>query len=123
MFCGAGDNIILLTQFVRERGELTVEQAVHIQTGKLARFFGFGDRGEIAKGKRADLTVFALPELERRPKRKVYDVPDGQGGTTWRWTRDAAPVRLTLVDGLATFEGGRATGARPGTMLAPRPAA
>ena len=25
MFCGAGDNIILFTQFVRERGELTVE--------------------------------------------------------------------------------------------------
>ncbi len=119
MFCGAGDNIVLFTQFVREQGELSVEEAVHIQTGKLARFFGFGDRGEIAVGKRADLTVFALSELERRPKRKVYDVPDGKGGTTWRWTRDPAPVRLTLVDGVATFEAGRATGARPGTMLAP----
>lgn len=119
MFCGAGDNIVLLTQFVREQGELSVEEAVHVQTGKLARFFGFGDRGEIAVGKRADLTVFDLAELERRPKRKVHDVPDGQGGTTWRWTRDPAPVRLTLVDGVATFEAGRATGARPGTMLAP----
>lgn len=119
MFCGAGDNIVLFTEFVRERGELTVEEAVHIQTGKLARFFGFGDRGEIAIGKRADLTVFHLAELERRPKRKVQDVPDGKGDTTWRWTRDAAPVRLTLVDGVATFEAGRATGARPGTMLAP----
>ena len=123
MFCGAGDNIVLFTQFVREQGELTVEQAVHVQTGKLARFFGFSDRGEIAKGKRADLTVFALCELERRPKRKVYDVPNGQGGTTWRWTRDAAPVRLTLVNGVATFEDGRATGARPGTLLAPGPMA
>ncbi len=119
MFCGAGDNIVLFTEFVRERGELTVEEAVHIQTGKLARFFGFSDRGEIAIGKRADLTVFDLAELERRPKRKVQDVPDGKGDTTWRWTRDAAPVRLTLVDGVATFEAGRATGARPGTMLAP----
>ena len=119
MFCGAGDNIVLFTQFVREQGELSIEQAVHIQTGKLARFFGFGDRGVIAEGKRADLTIFHLGELERRPKRKVYDVPDGKGGTTWRWTRDPAPVRLTLVDGVATFEAGRATGARPGTMLAP----
>jgi N-acyl-D-aspartate/D-glutamate deacylase len=123
MFCGAGDNIVLLTQFVRETGELTIEQAVHVQTGKLARFFGFDDRGAIAPGKRADLTVFSLAEVERRPKRKVHDVPDGDGGTTWRWTRDAAPVRLTLVDGVATFEAGRATGARPGTMLAPGPAA
>ncbi len=122
MFCGAGDNIVLFTQFVRERGELSVEEAVHVQTGKLARFFGFADRGEIAPGKRADLTVFALDEVERRPKRKVHDVPDGNGGTTWRWTRDAAPVRLTLVDGVATFEAGRATGARPGTLLAPQPA-
>jgi len=121
MFCGAGDNIVLFTQFVRERGELTVEEAVHVQTGKLARFFGFADRGELAVGKRADVTVFALEELERRPKRKVHDVPDGAGGTTWRWTRDAAPVRLTLVDGVATFEAGRPTGARPGTLLAPAP--
>ncbi|MFO0691868.1 MAG: amidohydrolase family protein [Myxococcota bacterium] len=119
MFCGAGDNIVLFTEFVRERGVLRIEEAVHVQTGKLARFFGLADRGEIAVGRRADLTVFALEELERRPKRKVVDVPDGAGGMTWRWTRDAAPVRLTLVEGVATFADGRPTGARPGRALAP----
>jgi N-acyl-D-aspartate/D-glutamate deacylase len=46
-------------------------------------------------------------------------VPDGKGGSLWRWTRDPAPVRLTLVDGVATFEDGRATGARPGRMASP----
>ena len=50
---------------------------------------------------------------------KAYDVPDGKGGTTWRWTRDPAPVRLTVVNGVVTFEDGKSTGARPGTMLAP----
>jgi N-acyl-D-amino-acid deacylase len=119
MFCGAGDNIVLFTQFVREQGVISVEEAVHIQTGKLANFFGFADRGEIAPGKRADVAVFALDEVERQPKRKVYDVPDGVGGTTWRWTRDAAPMRLTLVNGVATFEAGKATGARPGTAISP----
>lgn len=122
MFCGAGDNVVLFTEFVRERGVLSVEEAVHVQTGKLARFFGLAGRGRIAPGYRADVTVFALDEIERRPKRKVVDVPDGKGGQTWRWTRDAAPVRLTLVDGVATFEAGRATGARPGTMISPVPA-
>ncbi|MEZ4333719.1 MAG: amidohydrolase family protein [Myxococcota bacterium] len=122
MFCGAGDNIVLLTEFVRERRAIGIEQAVHVQTGKLAGFFGLHDRGEVRVGRRADLTVFALDELERRPKRKVHDVPDGTGGTTWRWTRDAAPVRLTLVEGVATFERGRSTGARPGRPLAPRAA-
>lgn len=120
MFCGAGDNIVLLTEFVRERRAIRLEQAIHVQTGKLAAFFGLHDRGEVRVGRRADLTVFALDELERRPKRKVHDVPDGAGGTTWRWTRDAAPVRLTLVDGIATFEQGRSTSARPGKPLAPR---
>ncbi|MEE2677909.1 MAG: amidohydrolase family protein [Myxococcota bacterium] len=119
MFCGAGDNIVLFTHFVRETGDLTIEEAVHVQSGKLAAFFGLGDRGEIAVGKRADITVFALHEVERRPKRKTYDVPNGKGGHTWRWTRDPAPVRLTLVNGVPTFEAGKSTGARPGTMVGP----
>ena len=121
MFCGTGDNLMLYTHYVRETGTLTVEEAVHSQTGKLAGHFGFSDRGEIAVGKRADVTIFALDEIERREKRKIHDVPDGKGGHTWRWTRDPAPVRLTLVNGVATFEDGRSTGARPGTMVGPSP--
>ena len=119
MFCGGGDNIMLFTHFVRETGALTPEEAVHVQTGKLAEFFGLTDRGEIAVGKRGDATVFDLGEVERGPKRKIYDVPDGKGGYTWRWTRDPAPVRLTLVNGVSTFEDGKATGARPGAMVGP----
>ena len=119
MLCGAGENVLLLTEFARDRGDISVEEAVHVQTGKAARHFGLGDRGQIAVGKRADLVVFALDEIETRPKRKVYDVPDGKGGHTWRWTRDPAPMRLTLVNGVATFSDGKATGSRPGVMLSP----
>jgi N-acyl-D-aspartate/D-glutamate deacylase len=121
LFCGAGDNLMLFTYYVREAGILSVEEAVHIQTGKLAAHFGFSDRGEITVGKRADITIFALDEIERREKKKTSDVPDGKGGMTWRWTRDPAPMRLTLVGGVATFEDGKATGARPGEMLSPSP--
>jgi N-acyl-D-aspartate/D-glutamate deacylase len=119
LFCGAGDNLLLYTHYVRDAGILTIEEAVHSQTGKLARHFGFSDRGEIAVGKRADLTVFHLDEIERRTKYKTYDVPDGRGGHTWRWTRDPAPVRLTVVNGVTTFEHGEPTGARPGQMVRP----
>ena len=73
----------------------------------------------IAAGKRADITVWKLDEIETRPMKKAYDVPDGKGGTTWRWTRDAAPVRLTLTNGVPTFEDGKVTGAMPGRMLRP----
>ena len=118
LFCGAGDNLLLYTDYVR-KGKLSVEEAVYSQTGKLAEHFGFTDRGFIEVGKRADITVFALDEIERRDKYKIYDVPDGKGGFTWRWTRDAAPVRLTLVNGVSTFEDGKPTQARPGSLVTP----
>jgi N-acyl-D-aspartate/D-glutamate deacylase len=119
LFCGSGDNLLLYTDYVRN-GKLSIEEAVHCQTGKLAEHFGFTDRGELKAGKRADVTVFKLDEIERRPKYKTFDVPDGKGGNTWRWTRDPAPMRLTLVNGVATFMDGKATDARPGTFVTPR---
>ena len=121
LFCGSGDNLMLYTHYVRDAGTLSIEEAVHCQTGKLADHFGLHDRGQLAVGKRADVTVFDLDEIERREKRKVSDVPDGKGGVTWRWTRDAAPMRLTVTNGIPTFDEGRATGARPGEMVGPIP--
>ena len=41
---------------------------------------------------------------------------------TWRWTRDPAPMRLTVTNGIPTFDEGKATGARPGEMVGPVPA-
>jgi N-acyl-D-amino-acid deacylase len=119
MLCGGGENVKLLTHWVRDTGQITLEQAIHSMTGKLARHFSLPDRGELVVGKRADVTVFNLEEIESRPMERVYDVPDGRGGHTWRWTRPAAPVRLTLVNGVSTFESGVATAARPGIMLSP----
>lgn len=118
LFCGSGDNLLLYTDYVRQ-GKLSMEEAVHCQTGKLADHFGLTDRGVIQVGKRADITVFSLEEIERREKYKTFDVPDGKGGTTWRWTRDPAPMRLTLVNGTPTFTNGAATGQMPGQFLAP----
>lgn len=118
LFCGSGDCILLYTDYVR-KGLLSIEEAVYCQTGKLADHFGFTDRGVLAVGKRADVAVFALDELQHRDKYKVNDVPDGKGGTTWRWTRDPAPVRLTLVNGVATFAEGEPTGAMPGELVSP----
>ena len=119
MLCGGGENIRLLTYYCREKGWITVEEAVHAQTGKLADFFGLHDLGKLQVGKRADITVVNMDEIERRPMKKAFDVPDENGGTTWRFTRDPAPVRVTMVNGEVTFAGGVATGAAPGQMLAP----
>ena len=119
MLCGGGENALLLTKYVRETGDLTLEEAIHVMTGKLARHFNLNDRGEIAVGKRGDIAVFNMDEIQRREMIKAHDVPDGRGGVTWRFTRAAMPTRLTLVNGVPTFENGAYTGATPGEFLSP----
>ena len=40
LFCGAGYNVFLLTDYVRDRKVLSLEQGVHMLTGRLSGFFG-----------------------------------------------------------------------------------
>ena len=61
-----------------------------------------------------------MEEIQYQDMEKVYDVPDGRGGHTWRWTRKPAPMRLTLVNGEATYCDGDYTDAKPGVMVSPR---
>jgi N-acyl-D-aspartate/D-glutamate deacylase len=119
MFCGTGDNVLLLTEWVRDRKLLTIEQGVHVLTGKLANFFGLHDRGRIEVGKVADIAVFHLTEIERRPEEKIWDVWDGEGGRTYRYTRAPAPMRLTLVNGVPVFDNGAFTGRFAGAFIGP----
>ncbi|TXS89822.1 amidohydrolase family protein [Parahaliea maris] len=119
MLCGGGENIKLITNYVRDTGRITLEEAIHNLSGKVAKHFNFKDRGVLEVGKRADVTVFNMDEIQERDMKRVYDVPKGDGTNTWRWTRDAAPVRATLVNGVATFLDGAPTGERPGLMLRP----
>lgn len=122
MLCGGGETTLLLSSYVRDQKVMTIEQAIHVLTGKLAAFFGLEDRGVLAPGKRADIAVFNLAEVERRPVEKRFDVPDGKGGVSWRFTRPPAPMRHTIVNGVETFDGARFTGAMPGQFLSPAPA-
>ncbi len=118
MFCGGGENILIFTKYVRE-GLVTMEEAIHALTGKLASHFGLADRGVIRPGMRADIAVFNPDEIERREEYKRFDVPTGDYGISWRYTRDAAPMRLTLVNGMPTFMDGRFTGAMAGEFIGP----
>jgi len=117
MLCGGGENALLFTRYVRDEKWISVEEAVHFLSGKLAGHFGLADRGTLEVGKKADIVVFNWDEIERRPMIKAYDVPDGKGGLQWRFTREPMPTRLTMVNGEATFENGKATPARPGQFV------
>ena len=77
MMCGAGDSTLLLTEHVRDRGDLTVEAGVHQLTGRIADAFGIHDRGTLRPGMAGDVVVFALDELAYRPEAFVHDLPGG----------------------------------------------
>jgi N-acyl-D-amino-acid deacylase len=115
LFSGAGEHLYLLTHYVRDCGLLTIEEAVHVLTGRTAEFFGLPDRGVVAPGAVGDLAVFGLDEIELQREERRYDVPHG----TWRFTRPPAGFRATVVAGTPTWLDGADTGARPGGFLRP----
>jgi len=114
MFCAAGDSTLLLTRYVRERRDMTLEAAVHELTGKQASSLGFAGRGVVAPGAIGDLVVFDLDELEWQQDSFVADLPGGGS----RLRRPPGGYRHTIVAGEIVQTGGELTGARPGGPIA-----
>lgn len=94
----------VLGRYVREEKLLTLEQAVHKMTGMSAAKLGLPDRGLIKPGFKADLVLFD-PET-------IIDRADYENTKAW-----PEGVRMVMVNGVMTFEGGQHTGARSGTAL------
>jgi N-acyl-D-amino-acid deacylase len=108
MFSGAGDGTLLLTKFVRERHDLSIEQAVHELTGRQAAVLGLEGRGVISPGSWADVTVFDIDELHWSEPTIEADLPGG--GTRLR--RPEGGYRYTIANGVMTQEQGILTGGR-----------
>jgi N-acyl-D-aspartate/D-glutamate deacylase len=108
----------LLGNWVRGRGVMSLERAVHKLTGEPAAVYGLADRGTVAIGQAADLCVFDPETVAPGPLRRIRDFPaDGE-----RLTADAPTgVTHTLVNGVPIRVDGAASGeglaARPGTVL------
>ena len=113
MLCASGDTTLLLTRHVRDRGDFTLERAVHELTGRQADAFGFHDRGVVAEGAVADLVLFALDELHWDDDEFVADMPGGAK----RFRRPEGGYRATVVDGVIVQRDGVLTGALPGRVL------
>ena len=113
MLCASGDTTLVLTRHVRERGDFTLEEAVHQLTGRQAEVFGFRGRGKLEVGAIADLVVFALDELHYDQDEFVYDLPGGGS----RLRRPEGGYRATFVDGVAVQIAGTSTGALPGRVI------
>ena len=94
----------LLQHFVREKGALTWEQAIHKVTGRPAQRLRLAGKGVLAAGMDADLCVFD-PEALR------------ETGTYQEPCRMAAGMDTVLAAGVPLLEQGVLTGARPGRII------
>ncbi|MBV8165614.1 MAG: amidohydrolase family protein, partial [Alphaproteobacteria bacterium] len=75
--CDAGFGLHLFGHWVRERGDLTLEQAVQSVTSRSADAIRIKDRGRLVPGAFADLLLFDPKTVGRGPKRRVHDLPSG----------------------------------------------
>ena len=90
--CDAPQATDLLGGWVRDRGVLTIEQAVRKLSGQQADIFGLVDRGYLREGAFADVVVFDPATVAPGPTRRVRDFP----ADAERLTADA-PVGVTHV--------------------------
>jgi N-acyl-D-amino-acid deacylase len=98
----------------RKRGPgLPLELIVKRQTSETADFFGFGDRGRLAVGKKADVNVIDFERLRLHVPEIRYDLPAGGRRLVQRVDGYVA----TFVAGCPVFEHGVYTGATPGRLV------
>jgi N-acyl-D-aspartate/D-glutamate deacylase len=110
---GFGFSTRLLSEWVREKGVMSVEQAVRRLTFDSASIFGLNDRGLLRQGLAADITIFDPDTVRPLPLEVVHDFPTGAK----RIKEPAAGILATVVNGKVLMENGKHTGALPGRVL------
>jgi N-acyl-D-aspartate/D-glutamate deacylase len=115
--CDACFSTHLLARWVRERGVLSLERAVHMLTGRPADVLGLADRGRLAVGWPADVVVFDPEAVAPSPLRRVHDLPAGAE----RLVADAVGIDAVIVNGRPIRRGGKdlvdPDGPLPGRLL------
>jgi N-acyl-D-amino-acid deacylase len=113
--CDAGFGLHLFGHWVRERGDLTLPEAVKRVTSDVAAAYRIPDRGRLVPGAWADLLLFDPATVARGPKRRVNDLPTGAS----RLDTPAVGVHGVWVNGVRTADarGVRSDCGRPGRVL------
>ena len=78
-----------------------------------AEFLGLSDRGVLEEGKKADINVIDLDNLELHAPEAVHDLP----ASGRRLVQRVDGYKATLQAGEVTYEDGIATGALPGKLI------
>jgi len=94
----------ILGHYVRDTGAITLEDAVRKMTALPAAIVGMVDRGRIAPGMRADVTLFD-PKTVR--DHATFEAP----------TLKSDGIRHVVVNGVTALSDGAATGVKTGAVL------
>ncbi len=113
LMCHGNYPTVILGEVVRDRGLLSLEEAVVMMTSRPAQHFGLKDRGEIKPGFIADLVVFDPATVGSNPTEILHDLPGG--GV--RLFASSKGIDHVYVAGEETVRNGEVTTARPGTVL------
>jgi len=98
--CDAGFGLHLFGHWVRERGDLTLPEAVKRVTSDVAAAYRVPERGRLQPGAWADLLLFDAATVGRGPKRRVNDLPTG----ATRLDTPAVGVHGVWVNGVRTAD-------------------
>ncbi len=111
--CGAPFPTRFLGDCLRGRKLVPVERAVQLMTQVPADLFGLRDRGLLADGFHADITIVDPDTVGSELAELVHDLP----GDSPRLTADSIGVVRVLVNGTVTVVDGKATGDLAGQVL------
>lgn len=109
----------LLSYWVRNKQQFTLEEAVRMLTFDNASAWELGDRGLLRTGYAADLVVFNEARIKPCLPTVEQDLPGGAR----RLVQKADGIAATIVNGAVAVENGGATGHSAGIVLKGRLAA
>jgi N-acyl-D-aspartate/D-glutamate deacylase len=110
---GFGFSTRLLSEWVREKKVMSLEQAVRRLTFESASIFGLYDRGLLRPGMVADIVIFDPDTVKPLPLEVLHDFPTGAK----RIKEPAQGVHMTIVNGQVLMEDGKHSGNLPGRVL------
>jgi N-acyl-D-amino-acid deacylase len=116
IICDASMTTYLMSYWTRDRTRgprIPLETAVRRLTGDPADFYGLGDRGVLAPGRRADINLIDLDNLGLDYPERVEDLPAGAS----RLIQRSDGYVETLVLGQTIVAAGELTDARPGGLV------
>jgi N-acyl-D-aspartate/D-glutamate deacylase len=108
-----GYSTTLLSLWVRERGVISLEEAVHKLTFQVASIYGLRDRGLVRPGFAADVTIFDPDTVHACEPEWAQDYP----AQTRRLIQRSEGVHYTIVNGTVIYENDALTGELPGQVM------